>query len=61
MLFRSNPPDSGPEYKNADGDQIFVDGPWNLKPGPDYFDDIVRWMTQDGIIAAHGALSCQYP
>ncbi len=58
---RYNPPDSGPEYKNADGDQIFVDWPWNLKPGPDYFDDIVRWMTQDGIMAAHGALSCQYP
>ena len=46
---------------SADGDQIFVDGPWNLKPGPDYFDDIVRWMTQDGIMAAHGALSCSYP
>ena len=58
---RYNPPDSGPEMKNADADQIFVDGPWNLKPGPDYFDDIVRWMTQDGIMAAHGALSCQYP
>jgi type II secretory pathway pseudopilin PulG len=54
-------PDSGPELQNADGDQIFVDGPWNLKPGPGYFDDIVRWMTQDGIMAAHGALSCSYP
>ncbi len=58
---RFNPPDSGPELNNANGDQIFVDGPWNLKPGPDYFDDIVRWMTQDGVMAAHGALSCQYP
>jgi type II secretory pathway pseudopilin PulG len=58
---RYNPPDSGPEFKNADADQIFIDGPWSLKPGPDYFDDIVRWMTQDGIMAAHGALSCQYP
>jgi hypothetical protein len=54
-------PDSGPELQNADSDQIFVDGPWNLKPGPAYFDDIVRWMTQDGIMAAHGALSCSYP
>ena len=58
---RYDPPDSGPEMKNADGDQIFVDGPMDLKPGPHYFDDIVRWMTQDGIMAAHGALSCQYP
>ena len=58
---RSDLPASGPELQNANGDQIFVDGPWNLKPGPGYFDDVVRWMTQDGIIAAHGALSCQYP
>jgi len=58
---RLTAPDSGPELQNADGDQIFVDGPWNLKPGPDYFDDIVRWMTQDGIMAAHGGLSCSYP
>ena len=58
---RATLPESGPELQNADGDQIFVDGPWNLKPGPAYFDDIVRWMTQDGIMAAHGALSCSYP
>jgi len=58
---RYTTPDSGPELQNADGDQIFVDGPWNLQPGPAYFDNIVRWMTQDGITAAHGALSCSYP
>lgn len=58
---RMYPPESGPELQNADNDRIFVDGPWNLVPGPNYFDDIVRWMTQDGIMAAHGALSCQYP
>jgi prepilin-type N-terminal cleavage/methylation domain-containing protein len=58
---RFNVPQAGVELKNADGDQVFVDGPWNLKPGPEQFDDIVRWMTQDGIIAAHGALSCSYP
>lgn len=59
---------AGPELENADGDsgtplqrRTFVDGPWNLSPGPEHFDDIVRWMTQDGILAAHGALSCQYP
>lgn len=54
-------PDAGPELNNANFDQVFADGPWSLKPGPDHFDDIVRWMTQDGIIAAHGALSCSYP
>jgi prepilin-type N-terminal cleavage/methylation domain-containing protein len=58
---RFNPPESGPEYTNASGDRIFVDGPWQLAPGPKYFDDIVRWMTQDGIMAAHGGLSCSYP
>lgn len=58
---RFDPPQAGPELQNADGDQVFADGPWNLKPGPEHFDDIVRWTTQDGIIAAHGALSCSYP
>ena len=58
---RLNPPNDGPELTNAGNDRVFVDGPWNLKPGPTYFDDIVRWMTQDGIMAAHGALSCSYP
>ena len=58
---RFEPPEGGPQLQNADGNQVFVDGPWNLVHGPAYFDDIVRWMTQDGIIAAHGALSCQYP
>lgn len=58
---RYDPPESGPELNNASDGQVFVDGPWNLVPGPAYFDDIVRWMTQDGIIAAHGALSCNYP
>ena len=58
---RLNPPEGGPELQNANNSQVFVDGPLNLVPGPDHFDDIVRWMTQDGIIAAHGALSCQYP
>jgi prepilin-type N-terminal cleavage/methylation domain-containing protein len=58
---RFDPPEGGPQLLNANGGQIFVDGPWNFVPGPNYYDDIVRWMTQDGIIAAHGALSCQYP
>lgn len=58
---RFDAPQSGPELNNADSDQVFVDGPWSLKLGSDHFDDIVRWMTQDGIIAAHGALSCSYP
>ena len=58
---RFDPPQAAPELQNADGDQVFADGPWSLKPGPEHFDDIVRWMTQNGIIAAHGALSCSYP
>ena len=49
------------ETQNQNGDQIFVDGPWNLGSGSQYFDNIIRWMTQDGLLAAHGALSCQYP
>jgi hypothetical protein len=36
----------------------FIDGPITLAAN---FDDIVRWLTQDGLMAAHGALSCQYP
>ena len=56
-----NSPDSGPELTNANNGQVFVDGPWNLVPGPAYYDDIVRWMSQDSIMAAHGARSCAYP
>ena len=49
------------QQENSGGDfRIFVDGPPD-RAGNNYFDDIVRWMTQDGLIAAHGALSCQYP
>ena len=39
----------------------FVDGPISTGSATTYFDDIVRWMTQDSLMAAHGALSCQYP
>lgn len=48
------------EIENANGDGVFVDSTPSSAPAS-YYDDIVRWMTQDGIIAAHGALSCQYP
>lgn len=61
--------ESAKEAINADGSpgaaallrQTFIDGPINTAPGAAYFDDIVRWMTQDSLIAAHGAISCQYP
>ena len=42
-------------------DRTFVDGPITTAISATYFDDIVRWMTQDSLMAAHGALSCQYP
>jgi prepilin-type N-terminal cleavage/methylation domain-containing protein len=35
---RSDPPEAGPQRQNADGNQVFIDGPWNLIPGPLYFD-----------------------
>jgi prepilin-type N-terminal cleavage/methylation domain-containing protein len=60
-----NPPANGPELENANANRTFADGPWDTSKTPatnnKYFDDIVRWMTQDGVLAAHGALSCQYP
>ncbi len=52
---------AGRDAENADGDRTFIDGPANLNAGGNHFDDIIRWMTQDGIMAAHGALSCAYP
>jgi type II secretory pathway pseudopilin PulG len=58
---RFNTPESGPELTNASNDRVFVDGPLSRVPGTTYFDDIVRWMSQDGIMAAHGGLSCSYP
>jgi len=39
----------------------YVDGPTSATAGAGYFDHIVRWMTQDGVLSAHGALSCDYP
>ncbi len=69
-LARYNPPGAGLEDENANfwkggatGTQkrTYLDGPTNLQAGANYFDDIVRWMTQDSLMAAHGALSCQYP
>jgi type II secretory pathway pseudopilin PulG len=62
---RYSPPLPGPlEALNAApgvSQKTFYDGPANLKQGAKYFDNIVRWMTQDSLMAAHGALSCQYP
>lgn len=52
---------SAVEQLNTDNDRTYVDGAANTAAGPAYFDDIVRWLSQDGVLAAHGALSCQYP
>lgn len=51
------------ELENWDLDRTFFTGPANLNDGAPatYFDDIVLWMTQDGIMAANGTSSCQYP
>jgi prepilin-type N-terminal cleavage/methylation domain-containing protein len=46
---------------NALEKRTYTDGPANRANGAAYYDDIVRWMTQDALMAAHGALSCQYP
>lgn len=46
---------------NAGDDSTYRDGPINATSGTAHFDDIVRWLTQDGVMAAHGALSCSYP
>jgi prepilin-type N-terminal cleavage/methylation domain-containing protein len=53
------------EWQNANPvgatNLTFYDGPTNRASGTTYYNDIMRWMTQDGLMAAHGALSCQYP
>jgi prepilin-type N-terminal cleavage/methylation domain-containing protein len=58
---RNSYPTSANEVENTNNDRIFVDRDISMGAGAGYYDDIVRWMTQDGILAAHGALSCQYP
>lgn len=49
------------EDENANFDNVFADGPVNKGAGAGYFDDIVLWRTQDGIVAENGTSSCRYP
>lgn len=50
------------EDENFDADRIFYDGPIITNTSSNtYFDDIVLWMTQDGLMAKNGVSSCQYP
>lgn len=50
------------ESENWDADNLFFTGLRNAgQAAAGYFDDVVIWMTQDGIMAANGTSSCQYP
>ncbi len=50
------------QAENWDNDRIYFTGVSNLGVNvATYFDDMVLWMTQDGIMAANGTSSCQYP
>jgi len=50
------------ELENSDLDRLYFIGAISTADNAnDYFDDIVIWMTQDGIMAANGTSSCQYP
>jgi prepilin-type N-terminal cleavage/methylation domain-containing protein len=58
--LRNPAPASGLEQENTDGDRDFGIGQATMS-GANYFDDIVRWMTQDQLMAYNGASSCRYP
>ncbi len=60
-LLRNPAPSSPLEQENTDGDRDFGIGQANTVSGNTYFDDIVRWMTQDQLMAYSGASSCRYP
>ncbi len=50
------------EDENNDYDRIYFTGPQSTaNAAATYFDDTLLWMTQDGIMAANGTSSCQYP
>lgn len=50
------------EDENADNDNIFVQAPPNDEEGPEYFDDIVMWRTNDNLYSETGvSASCAYP
>ena len=51
----------GNERENADDDNVFVDSPRVAVTEDDYFDDIVLWRTQSGVMRELGVDSCSRP
>lgn len=49
------------EQANIDGDRDIVTRPLNETSGPDYFDDIVIWRTQIGLMGELNSASCFMP
>lgn len=51
------------ERNNADNDagNVYFTGEISLGAGADYFDDIVLWRTQFGLMAYNGTSSCALP
>lgn len=49
------------ENENLDFDNTFAIGPLDETRDATYFDDIVVWRTQEGIMAENGSSSCGYP
>lgn len=49
------------EAENADDDNEFVVLPRNTVEGADFFDDIVLWRTQAGLMRETGSNSCARP
>ncbi len=49
---------SGPDKtNNATSDQTFIDKPISLSK-EDYFDDVVKWVTRDNLMAFYGRTPC---
>jgi hypothetical protein len=49
------------EQANIDGDRDIVSHPVNATSGPNYFDDIVIWRTQLGLMGELNNASCYMP
>lgn len=49
------------EKANIDGDRNIVSRPLNTTAGPNYFDDIVIWRTQIGLMGELNGASCYAP
>lgn len=51
----------GMDDENGDQDRRFIDAPMSTRRNGNYYDDIVLWRTQDGVMSQNGVSSCQYP